>query len=359
MGSSNKYLLIILIILTLFTLSNTKSKRKRNRKPKKQKNCYEKFGIATDSSERQIKKAFRKLAMKYHPDKVKEADREESENKFKELAHCYEILSDKDQRQKYDASGYNEQFDSNSPGAHNFKFEGNFEDIFSNFFGKGNQFGFDNLFGQNGGNQGFGFNVGGKHGGFGKNERQQNVYNQQQKNAKKVYIALKDLMKDSVVSVDGIRLKIPKGCPDGHVIVENGLQFAIYSKSNSDFYRGTKSHKSDLYTHYNVNLDEALLGFNLKIMDIDNELIEVWMDNVPHSREYQVKRKGLPRFGGSTRGHLYITFDVQLPTLNKMERNNLKEYLQTNGDWNYSEAKKYRKKQKDRKNRRDKQKKEL
>merc|ERR1712228_633122 len=72
MGSSNKYLLIILIILTLFTLSNTKSKRKRNRKPKKQKNCYEKFGIATDSSERQIKKAFRKLAMKFHRIKIRD-----------------------------------------------------------------------------------------------------------------------------------------------------------------------------------------------------------------------------------------------------------------------------------------------
>merc|ERR1719410_234569 len=114
--------------------------------------------------------------MKYHPDKVKEADREESEAKFKELAHCYEILSDKDQRQKYDASGYNEQFDSNQAGAHNFKFNGNFEDIFSNFFGHDNQFGFENLFTQTGGgrggaggrNQGFQFNVGGDSGhGFG------------------------------------------------------------------------------------------------------------------------------------------------------------------------------------------------
>ena len=47
-------------------------------------------GISTDANDRQIKKAFRKLALKYHPDKVPEAEKEKSEAKFKELAHCYE-----------------------------------------------------------------------------------------------------------------------------------------------------------------------------------------------------------------------------------------------------------------------------
>ena len=47
-------------------------------------------GVGTDASDREIKKKFRKLAIKYHPDKVKEEDKDTAEEKFKELALCYE-----------------------------------------------------------------------------------------------------------------------------------------------------------------------------------------------------------------------------------------------------------------------------
>ena len=82
----------LIILLTFLSTSDAARQRRRSssRSRTKQKNCYDKLGISTDANERQIKKAFRKLALKYHPDKVKEAEKEKAEEKFKELAHCYE-----------------------------------------------------------------------------------------------------------------------------------------------------------------------------------------------------------------------------------------------------------------------------
>ncbi|KAK7408004.1 DnaJ-like protein xdj1 [Neonectria punicea] len=66
---------------------------------------YELLSIDKQSTPDQIKKAYRKAALKYHPDKVPEEQREESEVKFKEITQAYEILSDEDKRSLYDMHG--------------------------------------------------------------------------------------------------------------------------------------------------------------------------------------------------------------------------------------------------------------
>lgn len=90
---------------------------------KSPKDYYEILGVPRDSTEKQIKKAFRKLAVKYHPDKNKE---EGAEEKFREIAKAYDTLSDKEKRKRYDQFGEDEQR------AHTFQ-HGNFQDIFHNF----------------------------------------------------------------------------------------------------------------------------------------------------------------------------------------------------------------------------------
>ena len=67
------------------------------------KDYYEVLGVAKDSSEKDLKGAYRKLAMKYHPDRSEEPDAEE---KFKELSEAYAVLSDPEKRQKYDQLGH-------------------------------------------------------------------------------------------------------------------------------------------------------------------------------------------------------------------------------------------------------------
>jgi molecular chaperone DnaJ len=71
--------------------------------PDQQRDYYEVLGVEHDADAKTIKNAFRKLALKYHPDRNKSADAEE---RFKEIAEAYAILSDPEKRKKYDAGGF-------------------------------------------------------------------------------------------------------------------------------------------------------------------------------------------------------------------------------------------------------------
>lgn len=99
---------------------------------------YKALGVEKSATETEIKKAYRKLAQKYHPDTGKG-----DESKFKEVTEAYEVLSDKQKRAQYDQFGSaGQNFGGQGFGGHDFKnvnfdFGGNFGDIFDTFFGGG------------------------------------------------------------------------------------------------------------------------------------------------------------------------------------------------------------------------------
>ena len=72
------------------------------------KDLYETLGVNKNASEEEIKSAYRKMALKYHPDRYASASEQEkkaAEEKFKEINHAYEVLSDKNKRANYDQYG--------------------------------------------------------------------------------------------------------------------------------------------------------------------------------------------------------------------------------------------------------------
>ena len=135
-------------------------------KRSKEKDYYKILGVKRDATEKEIKKAYRKLALQWHPDKHKE-DKEIAEEKFKEIAEAYEVLSNEESRAKYDRGedtseeanharanpfqGFNFAFPGGFPGGFHFEGGGN---------GRGGQ-GFPGGFNfGNGGNQHFEFHFG-------------------------------------------------------------------------------------------------------------------------------------------------------------------------------------------------------
>ncbi|MGL5955526.1 MAG: molecular chaperone DnaJ [Brevinema sp.] len=104
---------------------------------------YGLLGVSNSASQDEIKKAFRKQAMKYHPDK--NSGNKEAEEKFKEIGKAYEVLSDPEKRKLYDQYG-----ESAFQGNGGFSGAGGFEDIFRGFGGGGFDDIFENFFGGGG-----------------------------------------------------------------------------------------------------------------------------------------------------------------------------------------------------------------
>ena len=110
---------------------------------------YEILGVNRGASPEEVKKAYRKLAMKYHPDRNKDAPKE-AEEKFKELSEAYEVLADQEKRRRYDQYGHSGVESTFREGGFDWSDFTHFEDI-SDIFGGFGGFGgsiFDQFFGR-------------------------------------------------------------------------------------------------------------------------------------------------------------------------------------------------------------------
>lgn len=134
------------------------------------KDYYSILGVSRNATDEELKKAYRKLALKWHPDRNKD-NKKEAEEKFKDISQAYEILSDKEKRKIYDQfgeEGLQSGMDPNGGGMGGMGGMGGFSfdprDLFSQFFGTSDA---QQAFNQYGGDESFGGMPRGVHFSFG------------------------------------------------------------------------------------------------------------------------------------------------------------------------------------------------
>ena len=194
---------------------------------------YNLLGVNKTASENEIKKAYRKLAIKYHPDKSPEDKKDEYTEKFKEITEAYEVLSDSEKRKVYDKFG-KEAINENGPQVDPFDL---FNDIFGeNFGGMGGIPGMGGMPGMAGmhfaGMPGVNVRMGGMPGGFAFHT---NMRRQSSDVTVRVYVNLEDIYKgvsktvEFTRNLDGkedkktVKISIPIGCPDNFKLVKREL----------------------------------------------------------------------------------------------------------------------------------------
>lgn len=297
-------------------------------------NYYETIGVGKNATDDEIKKAYRKKAKKYHPDK--NPDNKAAEKKFKEVSEAYAVLSDKEKRAQYDQFGdskFRQQYTSDDI----FK-NVNFEDIFGEFGFGGNIFG--------GGRSGRARSRFTTQGGFTfdpfKGGGGQRVMKGQDVEST-LTVSFSEAMtggerKITLAMPNGrqsVTVKIPKGVSTGKKLRLKGkgapsmaggppgdLYFAVTVAKDPVFTRDG----DDLLVNAEVTYSTLLLGGTIEAATLDgNKSIKIKAHSDP-SKKIRIKGAGAPKLGGGKKGDLYVTLKVKTPKkLSKNEKELIKK----------------------------------
>ena len=282
------------------------------------KSLYKTLEIPENSSEAEIKKAYRKLARQYHPDINKEAG---AEDKFKEINSAYEILSDKEKKRQYDQMGDNmfggQNFSdfSRSHGSHG---QGDLDDILRQMFSGGGGFGGGgNPFGGAGGNP-----FGG--GGFGG----QQAPNLDIETSVTIPFVVSILGGSHSVSVNNERfdIKIPAGVNSGEKMRVKGKGHAQSGRVGDLFLKITvatspdyEREDNDLVKSFDVSLYAALFGEKISIETLEKEIKLKVPQNTKNGQRFRVKEMGAMNRKTKIRGDLYLKANIVLPKIDDLD----------------------------------------
>lgn len=307
------------------------------------KDYYETLGVSRNASEGEIKKAYRKLALKHHPDH--NPDDKAAEDKFKELNEAYQVLGDKDKRAHYDqlGSAYSQWerggnpngFDwgqwrtaqRGGPGGVRVEYSGDAGEMFEGLGGFSDFF--QQIFGGGGGFD--------PRGGQRTTQRQAmrpQVYEQP------VTISLEEAYRGSSrqVGVNGKNLdvKIPAGAKRGTKVRMRGAGPAAPGGQTSDIYLVVDvaadprfSRKGDdLYTVIDLDLYTAVLGGEVSVPTMDG-LVKLRIPaGTQPGQSFRLKNKGMPKLKQpSQHGDLYAKVKITIPKLLNAEEKQLFEQL--------------------------------
>jgi curved DNA-binding protein len=281
---------------------------------------YKILGVNKTASAADIKKAYRKLAMKYHPDHTK-GDKV-AEEKFKKISEAYAVLSDKEKRKEYDtfgAEGFRQRFSQ--------------EDIFRGFdFGDiFREFGFGgDFFSGRGRGSGMRFNFGGGSP-FGGQAGQQQARMKGSDLLYELPLTLREVANGATKTVslqhqgysEKVTVKIPKGLISGKKLRLAGKgspsplggppgDLFIQAKVlNDPLYR---AEKYDLYLNQELKLSEILLGTRISVSTLDDKKLSLKIPpGTSPGTKMRMPGQGLPHMKGNKKGDLYVKIQVKLP----------------------------------------------
>jgi len=359
---------------------------------------YEVLGVEKNASADQIKSAYRKKAVKYHPDKNK-GDKA-AEDKFKEASEAYHVLSNSERKQSYDNFGHAafENGGGGRGGFGNFDFSSHFSDIFEDFFGEGfgggrgrsrrsNNRGSDLRYdlsisleeAYNGKKQDIKFSTSEKcdtcsgsgskpgHdagscsmcGGHGQVRSSQGFFTVQQTCPQ--CAGSGEMITNPCGNCAGqgkkqaskrLSVTIPKGVDDGTRIRLAGKgEAGSRGASNGDLYLFINVYSHELFKRSDENLffecpisiADAALGTSIEIPTIDGGKAKIKIPQGTQSgKQFRLKSKGMPYMRGSGNGDLYVQVNTEVPiSLNKEQKDLLEKFREIENEKSNPSIKKF------------------
>src|SRR4030043_807489 len=279
---------------------------------------YETLGVSKNASNEEMKRAYRKLAMKYHPDR--NPNKKEAEERFKEINEAYGVLSDKEKRKQYDtfgAEGFRQRFTQEDI------FRGfDFEEILSGLFGGrgkrefryGGRGGFDfgDLFGQT------------AHQDMGRmpQKGEDILYELTISLEESAFGGEKKISYRKNGKIEEVSVKIPRGISSGKKLRLSGkgtegrnggppgdLYLQVSIREHPSF----TPEGDDLIVEREINFSEAVLGTTIEVPTLEGmKKVKVPPGTQSHTR-MRLKGLGMPHFQGEGRGDEYVKGIVKVP----------------------------------------------
>ena len=360
---------------------------------------YEALGVTKDASSDQIKAAYRKLAVKHHPDKNK-GDKT-SEDKFKEASEAYHVLSNSERKQNYDNFGHAafENGGGGRGGFGNFDFSSSFSDIFEDFFGdfggtggrrgrknsnlRGSDLRYDLSISleeaYTGKKQDINFSTSEKCntckgsgskpgqevgacsmcGGNGQVRSNQGFFTVQQTcpqcsgNGEEITNPCRDCNGQGKKQTSKrLSVTIPKGVNDGTRIRLAGKgEAGSRGAGSGDLYLFINVYSHDLFKRSDENLffecpisiADAALGTAIEIPTIDGGKAKIKIPSGTQSgKQFRLKGKGMPYLRGSENGDLYVKVNTEVPvSLNKEQKELLEKFREIENEKSNPSIKKF------------------